>query len=465
MYEDNNNYQKSYSFSTDPNQNGGQSYQGYQGQPVFQYTQPPKPPKKKKVSGGLIVGMLVLAIAVGGLSGFSGSYLANRMEAVENKPKETIPNFTTPAESENGGSGEATEIEYSVPEINRPDYDIGDDLSTLANTAAMNVTEKYDCEQLYEKVNESIVMVYNYASNGYGDDGLTLAGTGSGVIFTTDGYIVTNHHVVENAAKITVVVSDKANGYSDVEMEAVLKGTDSTTDIAVLKVERGEAFVASAIGNSSSLNVGQEVCVIGNPSGLFKSLSNGIVSGLNRFSNDEGYALSSIQTNAAINPGNSGGGLFDMYGNLVGIVNSKFVSTSGGTSIENLGFAITIDEAKPIIRDLIQYGYITGRPMIGIITRPVSQYSAGSAGLLVAEIDSDAPVSQSDLRIGDIITAVNGESVTTVTDVQRITKGMKGGDKVMLTVSRPTTTGNGYFAHTTYETMEIEIILTENKGN
>lgn len=459
MYNDNNNYQNSYSFTTDPNQNGGQ---GYQGQPGFQYTPSPEPPRKKKVSGGLIAGMLALAVAVGGISGFGGSYIASRMDGGEKEPSISS---AAPDESESGGEISGTVPQETAPEIKRPDSSVSDDLSTLANTAAMNTTEKYDCENLYKKVNESIVMVYNYTANGYGDDGYVKNGTGSGVIFTTDGYIVTNHHVVKGASKITVVVSDKTTNYEDIEMEAALIGTDSTTDIAVLKVERGEKFVASAIGDSDSLNVGQEVCVIGNPSGLFKSLSNGIVSGLNRFANDEGYELSSIQTNAAINPGNSGGGLFDMYGNLVGVVNSKLVATSGGTSIENLGFAITINEAKPIISDLINYGFITGRPMIGISTQEVSQYSTGSAGLLVAEIDPDAPVSKSDLRIGDIITAVNGESVTTVTDVQRITKGMKGGDRVTLTVSRPTTTGNGYFAHTTYETMEIEIILTENKGN
>lgn len=462
MYDDNNNYQNSYSFSTDPNQNNGG--QGYQGQPVFQYIPSPEPPRKKKVNGGLIAGMLALAVAVGGISGFGGSYIADRLESKEYST-DAGTTEAAPSESENGGESISTVPENTAPEIKRPESGISDDLSTLANTATMNTTEKYDCEKLYANVNESIVMVYNYASSGYGDDGYVKNGIGSGVIFTTDGYIVTNHHVVKGAAKITVVVSDKANDYGDVEMEAALMGTDSTTDIAVLKIERGEPFVASAIGNSDNLNVGQEVCVIGNPSGLFKSLSNGIISGLNRFSNDEGYELSSIQTNAAINPGNSGGGLFDMYGNLVGIVNSKFVATSGGTSIENLGFAITINEAKPIIRDLINYGFITGRPMIGISTQEVSQYSTGSAGLLVAEIDPDAPVSESDLRVGDIITAVNGESVTNVSDVQRITKGMKGGDKVTLTVSRPTTTGNGYFAHTTYETMEIEIILTENKGN
>lgn len=423
------------------------------------------PPKKKKVSGGLIAGMLALAVAVGGISGFGGSYIANSMNGTNGTNGGSSISGSAPDESETDSADESTEPVYTAPEIQRPESSISDDLSSLANTAAMNTTKKYNCEELYEKINESIVMVYNYAASGYGDDGYVKSGSGSGVIFTTDGYIVTNHHVVKNAAKVTVVVSDKTTNYEEVEMEAALIGTDSTTDIAVLKVERSEKFVASAIGDSDSLKVGQDVCVIGNPSGLSKSLSNGIVSGLNRFANDEGYELSSIQTNAAINPGNSGGGLFDMYGNLVGVVNSKLIALSGETSIENLGFAITINEAKPIISDLINYGYITGRPMIGISTQEVSQYSTGSAGLLVAEINPDEPVAQSDLRVGDIITEVNGETVKSVTDVQRITKGMKGGDKVTLTVSRPTTTGNGYFAHTTYETMEIEVILTENKGN
>lgn len=465
MYDDNNNYQNPYSFSTEPNQNG--CNQSYLGQPVPQLPPPPRPPKKKKVSGGLIVGLLAAAVAVGGLSGFCGSFLESRLDVVNNN-RPSISGAApeqTENSSEGEGEGEGTIPENTAPEIKRPESSVSGDLSTLANTAAVNTTEKYDCEKLYEKVNESIVMVYNYVSDSYGDGGYAKSGTGSGVIITTDGYIVTNHHVVKGASKITVVVSDKSTGYEDVEMEAALVGTDSTTDIAVLKVERAERFVASAVGDSSSLKVGQEVCVIGNPSGLYKSLSNGIISGLNRFASDEGYELSSIQTNAAINPGNSGGGLFDMYGNLVGVVNSKLVSTSSGTSIENLGFAITIDEAKPIISDLINYGFITGRPVIGILTQEVSQFSTGSSGLLVSEINESAPVAKSDLRVGDIITAVNGESVTTVTDVQRITKGMREGDKVTLTVSRPTTTGNGYFAKTTYSTMEIEVILTENKGN
>lgn len=461
MYDNNNSYQNPYSFSTDPNQNGvNQGNQDFQGQPVMQLP-PPKPPKKKRVSSGLIAGMLAAAVAVGGISGFGGSYIANTMSGGSGS-RHAI-STDAPKQSENGS--ESVIPEATAPEFKRPEANISDDLSTLANTAAVNTTEKYDCEKLYEKVNESVVMVYNYVTNSYGDDGYAKSGTGSGVIITTDGYIITNHHVVSGASKITVVVSDKTTNFEGAEMEAALVGTDSATDIAVLKVERAESFVAAAIGDSSNLKVGQEVCVLGNPSGLFKSLSNGIISGLNRFANDEGYELSSIQTNAAINPGNSGGGLFDMYGNLVGVVNSKLVANTGGTSIENLGFAITINEAKPIISGLINNGYVAGRPVIGIMTQDVSLFSTGSTGLLVAEIDENAPVAESGLRVGDIITAVNGRSVASVTDVQAATKGMKSGDRITLTVSRPTTTGNGYFAKTTYEPLEIEVILTENKGS
>lgn len=455
MYNDNNNYQNGYSFSTDPNQNSGYTQQ-YGG-----YPQPPKPPKKKKVSGGLIAGLLAAAIAVGGLSGFGGSYIANRLEGNSGAQSEESknPDSTSPED-------ETLPDANTAPEYSRPEESVGDDLSSLANMAEVNTKTKYDCEELYRRVNESVVMVYNYVNDGYGgENSYVKQGSGSGVFFTTDGYIVTNNHVVKGAAKVTIVVSDKATNYEEVEMDVTLVGTDSSTDLAVLKAERSEPFTAAAIGDSSKLNVGQQVCVIGNPSGLSKSLSTGIVSGLNRFADSNGYELSSIQTDAAINPGNSGGGLFDMYGNLVGVVNSKLISMSSTATIENLGFAITINEAKPIISDLISYGYITGRPIIGISTQKVSSYDSQYTGLLVAEIDQNAPVAKSRLRIGDIITEVNGNAVADVTDVQKATKGMKEGDKVTLTVQRPTTTGNGYFAQTTYEKMQFEVTLTENKGN
>ena len=442
-------YRYQYSFTTDPNQVNG----GY-------YGQPPRPPKKKKTSTGLIVGIVIAAVAAGSLSGFGGSLIASRMGG------------TRPAVTEDGTPGdnspEQDDPEISTPtttEYVKPEVEVNSDLTSLENTADINTTDEYTYQELFAKVNESIVIVNNYISSG--TDGYTLYGTGSGVIFTTDGYIITNHHVVQGSAKVSVVVSD---GYSDSEeIGAVLVGSDSATDLAILKIGRDQPFTAAALGNSDSLSVGQEVCAIGNPAGLNKTITNGIISGLNRYVSEGGYELSSIQTNAAINPGNSGGGLFDMYGNVVGIVNSKLVSTSSSTTLENLGFAITINEAKPVISDLINYGYVTGRPALGITTVQVNEYTAqlyglAATGLLVTDIREDAPVAKSGLRIGDVITAVNGTSVSSVADVQNITKGMSAGDTITVTVSRTSSNGSSPFGSISATTLDIEIVLTESEG-
>ena len=446
--------QPQYNFTTDPNtMNGG-------------YYQPPRPPKKKRAPTGLIVGIIVAAIAAGSLSGFGGAFLASRLDGdrpavtaggspgAENTPPvnsgDDVPAETTP-----------TTTEYVKPEIT-----VNNDLTSLENTVTINNTTEYTYKELFDRVNESIVIVKNYVRGSGYDEAYTLYGTGSGVIFTTDGYIITNAHVVQSSVRVSVVISD---AYSDEEeLEAVLVGSDSATDLAVLKIAREQPFTAAALGNSDNLSVGQEVCAIGNPAGLNKTITNGIISGLNRYSSEGGYELSSIQTNAAINPGNSGGGLFDMYGNVVGIVNSKLVSTSSNTTLENLGFAITINEAKPVISDLINFGYVKGRPTLGITTIAVNEYTAqlyglSATGLLVTEIRSDAPVSRSDLRIGDVITKVNGKSISSVADVQTILKGMSAGDTVTLTVSRVSSSSSP-FGFSTSSTLDIEVILTESAG-
>lgn len=456
MY-DNNGYQPPYNFSTDPNQ----QYQNYQGQP--------QPPKKKKTNTGLVVGVIIAAIVFGSASGFGGSYLASRMDGVS--PEITVPNTSDGIPEDTSFSSETPEDSITTTaEYVRPETAVDESLSSLENMAAINTTGSYSYKELYKKVNESIVVVNNYVSGSiYGEASeYVLYGTGSGVIFTTDGYIITNYHVINGYSKVSVVVNDKYG--DDVEMEATVVGSDSATDLAVLKISRDkeQPFTAAALGDSDSLEIGQDVAAIGNPASLNKSLTRGIISGLNRYSSEKGYVLSSIQTDAAINPGNSGGGLFDMYGNVIGIVNSKLVADD--SSIENLGFAITINEAKPVISDLINFGYVTGRPALGISTREIkNQYTAqlygvGAVGLFVAAIDPDAPVAQSDLQVGDIITAVNGQSVSEVADVQDIIKGMSAGDKVTVTVARTTTTSNGYFGYSYRTTsVEIEIILTESK--
>ena len=448
--------QPQYNFTTDPNMmNGG-------------YYQPPRPPKKKRTSTGLIVGIIVAAIAAGSLSGFGGSFLASRLSSGSGDPyaegggaPEIVETPPVQAEDDEPAETSPTTTEYVKPEIA-----VNNDLTSLENTVAINSTTEYSYKELFDKVNESIVIVNNYVRNtSVTSEAYSVYGTGSGVIFTTDGYIVTNAHVVQGCAKVSVIVSD---AYSDEqEIEAVLVGSDSATDLAVLKIARDQPFTAAALGDSSTLGVGQEVCAIGNPAGLNKTITNGIISGLNRYTSEGGYELSSIQTNAAINPGNSGGGLFDMYGNVVGIVNSKLVSTTSYTTLENLGFAITINEAKPVISDLINFGYVTGRPTLGITTIAVNEYTAqlyglAATGLLVTEIRQDAPVAQSELRIGDVITAVNGTPVASVADVQAVTKGMSAGDTITVTVSRTSSNGTNPFGYYNATNLDIEVILTES---
>ena len=476
MYDNDNNnvnneyypktQQPQYNFTTAPNMMGGGYYQQ------------PKPPKKKKTSTGLIVGVIVAAMAVGSLSGFGGSFLASSMSgqpspAISDDSGEgSAPPNTQPGEDnpENGGPADGAaddtpaETTPTTTEYTKPDTEVSSDLTSLDNTVSINTTTEYTYQELFAKVNESIVEVKNYVMK---NDRYTLYGEGSGVIFTTDGYIITNAHVVQGCAKVSVVVTD---AYSDgEEMEAVLVGYDIATDLAVLKVSREERFTAAALGNSDSLSVGQEVCAIGNPEGLSKTITNGIISGLNRYASEGGYELSSIQTNAAINPGNSGGGLFDMYGNVVGIVNAKLVSTTTATSIENLGFAITINEAKPVLSDLINFGYVTGRPTLGITTVVINEYTAqlyglAATGLLVTEIREDAPVAKSELRIGDVITAVNGTTISTVTELQTILKGKSAGDKVTVTVSRTSSHSASPFGFNPSSTLEFEVELTEGVG-
>lgn len=441
------------------NNNQNQEFQ----QQSYNYsTLPPQPPKKKRRVASTVA--IILAVAVMGAgSGFGGAYLANSLNTVVSSQENEQ---TTPAEqAQPDATGEAA-AETTAPYV-KPETEVDDSLSTLNNIAQDSNGTLLTAEELYKKVNQSIVIVNNYqnVSSGTigGDSNIQLYGTGSGIIFTTDGYILTNAHVVNGAAKVSVVVNDSYG--EDQEIEATVVGSDSATDLAVLKVSRNEAFVAAVLGDSDSLAIGQEVCAIGNPAGLAKTITSGIISGLNRYSSSEsGYELSSIQTDTAINPGNSGGALFDMYGNVVGVVNSKIVAQY----TENLGFAITINEAKPVISDLINYGVVTGRPMLGVITTALNEYTAylygfSTTGLLVTEISENTYAQQSDLRVGDVVTAVNGTAVSAVADVQAIIKNMKPGDEVTLTVVRNESSGNNWgYSSGKAQTLDVTLRLSES---
>lgn len=395
-----------------------------------------KPPKKSKGRFKSVVAAILAVVIIGGGSGFGGAYFGSIALAGNNISSNSSKNDTSSA-----GAKSTTSEESTTP--------LFDNTSSQSNSNLLTATE------LYKKVKNTVVVVYNYQKvQGYNE--VQLAGLGSGVMFTADGYVITNQHVVANSAKMTILCYDSTGEQR--EYEATVVGSDSATDLAILKVERDEVFEYASMGDSGKLEIGQDICALGNPLNLESSLTKGIVSGLGRQSNSSGYALSSIQIDAAINSGNSGGAIFDMYGNVMGIVNSKFIASNA----ENLGFAITINEAKPVINDLISYGYVTGRPGLGINGETITEYLAylqglNTTGVYVTYISEDKPVSKSGLRIGDIITAVDEENVTKLTDIQTIIAKKNIGDTVNLTVYRKNQAGNGSTVTITVELSEITL--------
>lgn len=262
---------------------------------------------------------------------------------------------------------------------------------------------------------------------------LSPTGEGSGVITSSDGYIMTNAHVVDGASALKVVLS---NGKS---YEAKLIGSDTVTDLALIKIS-ATGLSAAQFGDSSSLKIGDEVVAIGNPGGseLVSSATFGNISALNRNITDEnGYNRECIQTDAAINPGNSGGALVNMYGQVVGINSSKLTQV-GGTSAEGLGFAIPINDAQPIISSLKQYGYVKDRAVLGISGRMVDSvtariYGLNSTGFVIQKI-TNSELTKAGITIGDMITKIDDTTVVSSGTITSAISKKKAGNTVKLTL-------------------------------
>ncbi len=256
--------------------------------------------------------------------------------------------------------------------------------------------------------------------------------SGSGIIISSDGYIVTNNHVVNGATSLKVILNTKE------EYDAKLVGVDSKTDLAVIKIEATD-LTSAVLGNSGDVEVGELAVAIGNPLGLelAGTVTTGIISATNRtvVVDDVEYTL--LQTDAAINNGNSGGALVNAYGEVIGINSVKMASTG----VEGLGFAIPSDTAKPIINDLMTVGYVQGRPVIGIngwrnITRDMSRYYNLPIGVYVTSVVEFSAAEKAGIRPGDVITKYNGEQITTVDELNALRDKNKVGDTVVLTIVR-----------------------------
>ena len=283
-------------------------------------------------------------------------------------------------------------------------------------------------QDIYSSVIDSVVSISSMTSSG--------TSSGTGIIMSSDGYVITNHHVITGALVISVLTNDNQ------EFEAALVGSDEMSDLAVLKID-ARGLQAAEFGDSSKLRVGDSVVAIGDPLGvqLRGTMTNGIISAINRDLTVGDRTMTLIQTNAALNNGNSGGPLINCYGQVIGINTVKMSSYYTATaSVEGLGFAIPISVAKPIIDELIENGYVAGRPAIGISGDSLPSYYRTyyrlPEGVYVTSVNEGSDAKAKGIREGDIVTAINGERISSIDELNTVKNQYAAGDEVTLTVYR-----------------------------
>jgi len=281
-------------------------------------------------------------------------------------------------------------------------------------------------QEIYQKCSPSVVLIEVELERLFGMGG---AGSGTGIVLTEDGFIVTSAHVIEDARQISVVL------YDGTRHIAAMVGMDEITDIAVLQIEARD-LVPAVFGDSSLLQIGEDVAVIGNPLGQQGSMSNGIVSALNRDISYGGVTMRMIQTNAAINQGNSGGPLINLYGQVVGITNMKFI----GSAVEGMGFAIPTTTLAPVVDELMEHGRIVGRASIGIIVQTIDTWEAMEEGLTpgvyVERVLEETDAFAKGLSAGDRIVYANDAPVLTALDLRAEIQNFRAGDMIRLTIER-----------------------------
>ena len=384
----------------------------------------------KKVIKGIGVLCLMGAISVGSIKGYQ--YFNNKEENLDVK-KETVQTEESVSESTSTG-----------------DYEV-ESLLQLSKSEGSLTTQ-----EVYEKVLPSVVGVtstFTYQTQssyngffGYGqNDSQTgeVSGTGTGIIMSADGYIITNAHVIYEAeyggkaSKVTILCSDKT------EYEAEIIGYDTQTDIAVLKAKDASNLTPAEFGDSSALSVGDTALAIGNPLGfdLFGTLTVGYISGLNREIAMDDSVMHLIQTDAAINNGNSGGPLVNDKGQVIGINSMKlsngYSTSSSSATIEGLGFAIPINEAREIVDDLMNNGYVTGRPQLGITCQNVtSTQNSSLSGVKILGVNENGAAEKAGLQVGDVIVGADGKQVGTISELNQVKNEFKAGDTLKITVIR-----------------------------
>ena len=377
-------------------------------------------PKNKKHSRGLALGLCGVAAAC---LLFAGGAVVGNMA------------FGGHANSDSGASASTSDSAPTLQINSKPESD------------SSNSSDNYDTadgmagEDIYKKVNPSVVSVISTTAEG--------TGSGSGVIMSKDGYIITNNHVVDGAQSVSVQLSDGTS------LDAEIIGTDEQTDLAVIKVTPTSDLTAAEFGDSDELEPGEYAYAIGSPGGVqfANTITGGRISAINRDLTVNDRVMTLIQTDASINNGNSGGALINKYGQVVGITSAKLSGNAfGSATVEGMGFAIPINTAKDIVDELIQNGYVSGRPSIGITGQNVESADGKVSGVQVYSIDSRAKAASEGLQVGDVITAVDGTPTPDMDKVNELKQDKKAGDKLTLSVYRISTG----------KTLNITITLTDS---
>lgn len=301
----------------------------------------------------------------------------------------------------------------------------------------------YDTAYIYEMVNPSVVNITVYSSQS-----IAALGSGTGIVMSEDGYIITNAHVVNGGTNVNVTFSDDTNA------NGVIVGMDTATDLAVVKVDM-TGLKPAQFGDSSALRVGERIVAIGNAGGLSSTITQGIVSGLDRDIGDGARSLKLIQVDAAINPGNSGGPLINRVGQVVGINSSKIASVE----YEGIGFSIPINEAKPIIESIISHGYVKGRAVLGVSVVELNSSNGPinglpSEGVCIMEFTQDSDLPSKGVQLRDVIVEANGKDIVTTDDLLTELDKYSPGDMFNLVIYRATTK----------QTYSVDVRLIESVG-
>ena len=371
-----------------------------------------QPPKKKKKVNGRRVARSAVALVLAAAMGFAGGFVGAKF----------------------GGSGKVV-IQQAAPSSTAGSASGSDGSITAASSSGSSLTT----EQVADLVSPSVVVITTeqvvYSQWSWYGQNQVESGAGSGVIISSDGYILTCAHVVDGASSITVTIGDK-------DYTATLVGEDTTSDIAVIKID-ADGLTPATVGNSDSLKVGQSVMAVGNPLGeLGGTVTGGMISALNRSVTIQGSSsvntMSLIQMDASVSPGNSGGGLFNMNGELIGIVNAK----SSSSDAEGLGFAIPINDAIKVAQELLENGYVTGRPYLGITylavedAQTAAQLGVNAYGVYVVEVVKGGPAEKAGLQAGDRIVSVDGTEIASKDDLGTLMQKHAAGDTLSITIAR-----------------------------